>query len=53
MTDVIVKMPDGSFVHYCIGDDYPAIAYVRPGGTLRVKRADLSYEKELLRKIRV
>lgn len=39
MTDIIVESKDGKRIHQYIMDDWPAIVYVRPGGTIRVKRS--------------
>lgn len=48
MTDVIHELKDGRIIHRYINDGCPAIVYIREGGTVKVKRANLEYERELL-----
>lgn len=48
MTDVIVEDKSGQRIHYLIPDNYPAIVYVKEGGTFRVKKADLTPERKVL-----
>lgn len=51
MTDVIVETEKGERFHYLIPDNHPAIVYVKQRGTIRVKRADLTPEQQVVRAI--
>ena len=51
MTDLILEDKNGNRLHMYFGDNYPAIVYIRQGGTIRVKRSS-EPEKSLERHLR-
>jgi hypothetical protein len=51
MTDVIVESKEGKRIHHYIADNHPAIVYIKEGGTIRVRKADLTPEQQALKVI--
>jgi len=49
MTDVILQDKQGQRTHYFVGDNRPAIVYVRKDGTLRVRRLSRHLEERLVK----